>query len=585
MLSFPTICSPLPSRVDANNYPHLHGLKLADYSDSEDSIDVLIGSDYYWDFVTSEIVRGDFGPTAVNSKFGWLLSGPTESVINQETTVTNLTIAGNSNSLFDYTQDALVDTLKQFWETESIGIKEVSEITKSHDGFNEQVRFNGQRYEVPLPWRDNHPAISSDYELCVNRLKSLQRKLLKEPELIREYNQIIEEQLSKGIVERVAAEKDNENEDVHYLPHHAVIRRDHETTKLRIVYDGSAKPPERTHSLNDCLETGPNYTPQLFDTLVNFRWHKIGLTADIEKAFLMVGINETDRDMLRFLWLKDPDDLNSEIVHLRFTRLVVGLRPSPAILASTIRHHLDSQVSEEFKPHFIELLKKSLYVDDLVTGEGDEAKALELCSKSKSLMQRGGFNLRKWKTNSKIVQEAINGMNDRANPTTEPGSTKSITEEDESYAKTTSENAIVKVLGSIWNTDTDQFTFDLVDLSQHASLLPTTKRSFLKISAKIFDPLGLLSPFTIQWKVLFQELCIERTDWDDQLKGDHLKKWKSLILELQTLNSVYIIYQGVFFNCTSGNLKLNFTVSVTLQKRLTLQAFMSAPFMRMDALM
>ena len=437
---------------------------MADYSDSKDSIDVLIGSDYYWDFVRSEIVRGDFGPTAVNSKFGWLLSGPTESVTNQETTVTNLTMAGNSNSLFDYTQDALVDTLKQFWETESMGIKEVSEITKSHDGFNDQVRFNGQRYEVPLPWRDNHPAISSDYELCVNRLKSLQRKLLKEPELIREYNQIIEEQLSKGIVEKVAAE-DNEKENVHYLPHHAVIRRDRETTKLRIVYDGSAKPPERTHSLNDCLETRPNYTPQLFDTLVNFRWHKIGLTADIEKAFLMVEINETDRDMLRFLWLKDPDDLNSEIVHLSFTRLVFGLRPSPAILASTIRHHLDSQVSEEFKPHFIELLKKSLYVDDLVTGEGDEAKALELCSKSKSLMQRGGFNLRKWKTNSKIVQEAINGMNDRANPTTEPGSTKTITEEDESYAKitngppiaagSTSENAIVKVLGSIWNTDTD----------------------------------------------------------------------------------------------------------------------------------
>ena len=506
---------------------------MADYSDSEDSIDVLIGSDYYWDFVRGEIVRGDFGPTAVNNKFGWLLSGPTESVTNQETTVTNLTIAGNSNSLFDYTQYALVDTLKQFWETESMGIKEVSEITKSHDGFNEQVRFNGQRYEVPLPWCDNHPAISSDYELCVNRLKSLQRKLLKEPELIREYNQIIEEQLSKEIVEKVAAE-DNEKENVHYLPHHAVIRRDRETTKLRIVYDGSAKPPERTHSLNDCLETGPNYTPQLFDTLVNFRWHKIGLTADIEKAFLMVGINEADRDMLRFLWLKDPDDLNSEIVHLRFTRLVFGLRPSPAILASTIRHHLDSQVSEEFKPHFIEVLKKSLYVDDLVTGEGDEAKALELCSKSKSLMQRGGFNLRKWKTNSKIVQEAINGMNDHANPTTEPGSTKTISEEDESYAKTThgppiaagstSENAIVKVLGSIWNTDTDQFTFDLVDLPQHASLLPTTKRSLFKISAKIFDPLGLLSPFTIQWKVLFQELCIKRTDWDDQLKGDHLKK-------------------------------------------------------------
>ena len=179
-------------------------------------------------------------------------------------------------------------------------------------------------------------------------------------------------------------------------------------------------------------------------------------------------------------------------------------------------------MSEEFKPHFIELLKKSLYVENIVTGEGDEVKALELCSKSKSLMQRGGFNLRKWKTNSKIVQEAINGMNNRVNPTSEPGSMKTITEEDESYAKTTngppiaagstSENAIVKVLGSIWNTDTDQFTFNLVDLSQHASLLSTTKRSLLKISANIFDTLGLFSPFTIQCKVLFQEICIECTD-------------------------------------------------------------------------
>ena len=163
-------------------------------------------------------------------------------------------------------------------------------------------------------------------------------------------------------MERIPAEEhqEKEGENIHYLLHHAVIRRDRETTKLRIVYDGSARPPERAHSLNDCLETGPNFTPQLFDMLVKFRWNKIGLTAD--------------RDMLRFLWLKDLKDLNSEIAHFRFTRLVFGLRPSPAILASTIRHHLDAQVSEEFKPEFIEALKNSLYVDDLVTGEENEAK-------------------------------------------------------------------------------------------------------------------------------------------------------------------------------------------------------------------
>ena len=101
-------------------------------------------------------------------------------------------------------------------------------------------------------------------------------------------------------------------------------------------------------------------------------------------------------------------------------------------------------------------------------------------------------------------------------------------------------NATVKVLGSICNTETDQFTLDLTDLSKQAKLLPITKRSLLKISSKIFDPLGLLSLFTIQWKVLFRELCSGHANWDDQLTKEHLKKWNSLIVDLITLNLVCI---------------------------------------------
>ena len=167
----------------------------------------------------------------------------------------------------------------------------------------------------------------------------------------------------------------------------------------------------------------------------------------------MVGINEADRDMLRFLWFKEPGELNSEIIHLRFTRLVFGFRPSPAILASTIRQHLDAQLSEEFREQLIELLKNSLCVDDLVTGEATETAAIKLSSKSKKVMQRGGFNLRKWKTNSRIVQEAISQSSDSSSHQVATESTKSITEE-ESYAKATTgpsidanritENATVK---------------------------------------------------------------------------------------------------------------------------------------------
>ena len=77
------------------------------------------------------------------------------------------------------------------------------------------------------------------------------------------------------------------------------------------MYDGSAKATGDTVSLNECLKTGPNLIPKLFDILIHFRWHSVALTADIEKAFLMVEIAPSDRDMLCFLWVKDPQDISS----------------------------------------------------------------------------------------------------------------------------------------------------------------------------------------------------------------------------------------------------------------------------------
>ena len=105
----------------------------------------------------------------------------------------------------------------------------------------------------------------------------------------------------------------------------------------------------------------------------------------------MIGINEEDRDMLRFLWLKDAKDPHSDILKLRFCRLVFGLQSSPAILGATIQHHLKKHEKQE--PEIVEHLKKSLYVDDFVSGAENDEKALEIYG-SKQLMGIGGFNLR-----------------------------------------------------------------------------------------------------------------------------------------------------------------------------------------------
>ena len=81
-----------------------------------------------------------------------------------------------------------------------------------------------------------------------------------------------------------------------------------------------------------------------------------------------------------------------------------------------------------------------------------------------------------------------------------------------------------------WNTHEDEITFSFSELCNYASSLPLTKRSVLKVTAKIYDhPMGFLSPLTVEMKILFQELCIEKTNWDIELKGESLRKWKSVL--------------------------------------------------------
>ena len=242
-----------------------------------------------------------------------------------------------------------------------------------------------------LPWKESHSTIPDHFTVCLNRLKLLHLRLLKNPELLLEYNSILREQLQQGVIEIVPESKAVRPATVHYLPHHCVVRQDKQTMKLRIVYDGSAKTTTNTASLNDCLKTGPNLIPKLFDVLIRFRRHFMALTAGIEKAFLMISISPEDRDVLRFLWLKDPTNTASEVLELRFTRLVFGLRPSPAILGSVISHHLNKYKSQHRE--LASEIKNSFYVDDLISGGATIDDAFRIHTVAKQTMAQAGFNL------------------------------------------------------------------------------------------------------------------------------------------------------------------------------------------------
>ena len=186
------------------------------------------------------IARGERGPTAINSKLGWLLSGPTYVSTRNCKTVSNVIVTGgivDASSSSDHKE--LTTVLRKFWDTEALGIQETSnETTENDQAFLKDVKYEEGHYEVSLPWIRDCSELPCHYYLSFNRLKYLQFRLLRRPELLTEYN-IFREQLQKRIIERVETDSIALNV-THYMPHHAVVREDKKTTKLRIVYDGSA---------------------------------------------------------------------------------------------------------------------------------------------------------------------------------------------------------------------------------------------------------------------------------------------------------------------------------------------------------
>ena len=293
-------------------------------------------------------------------------------------------------------------------------------------------------------------------------MKGQLKRLRKEPEVLDEYDSIIKEQLNSGVIEKVAELE--ETEKVHYLPHHAVIRKDAETMKLRIVYDASSKERKNGTSLNDCLHTGPSLNPLLFQILVRFRENRVALVGDIEKAFLNIAVDEKDRDSLRFLWVEDVRDNNLSIVVCRFCRVVFGLNASPFLLNGTIRHHLDTFVLMD--PDFVKRMVEGFYVDDLVTGERTAGNAFTLFKKARDRMAKGGFNLRKWKTNDPELREKISSS--------ETSREVGRLEDEETYAKSKLEpqggTRGEKVLGLAWNCENDTLHFSFAHVIEKAGI-------------------------------------------------------------------------------------------------------------------
>lgn len=221
---------------------------------------------------------------------GWMLHGPTQLRVQpiNSSTVMVLKISA--------TKEDINDEVRRFWELESIGITDNRARAKTtakdsvHKYIEGNVDFQDGRYEVRLPWKE-HVTLDENKEVAEKRLLQVIKKLLKDPKNLQAYDKAIREYIESGIAKKVNTEDDSKRKNWgYYMPHQAVIKADRATSKIRIVFDASAS-RTRGRSLNDNLETGPNLNPDIASLLMNFRQHKVVMTADVEKAFLQIAIH------------------------------------------------------------------------------------------------------------------------------------------------------------------------------------------------------------------------------------------------------------------------------------------------------
>ena len=234
-------------------------------------------------------------------------------------------------------------------------------------------------------WTENKVPLKNDKSGSLGHLKPLLKRIELNPETFKAYDQVIRDQLVNNVIEKVS-ENQSENPKEFFLPHRPVIRQNAESTKLRVVYDASAK-SESGYSLNDCLKKGSSLQNKLWDILIRTRFRPVILCADIEKAFLQIRIKEKERKSLKFHWVENLKYKTIQI--LRFTRLVFGLNQSPFILEGTLKTHF-----ERYESMYLELIRKirdDMHVDDLVTGEESLQEVEKIKSDSIELFEKMGF--------------------------------------------------------------------------------------------------------------------------------------------------------------------------------------------------
>ncbi|XP_058822232.1 uncharacterized protein LOC131683878 [Topomyia yanbarensis] len=490
---------------------------LADPSfNKQGDIDMIIGNEHFFScFVNACRLRiSESLPLLVDSVFGWLVSG----AANVDTQPSAVGVLATS-------LHPLEESIERFWKIEDLSKQPNYSLDEAQC---EQLysatttRDTSGRYVVRLPRRSNFDELLGDSKsVALRRFHLLERKLNRDICLKNEYQKFIAEYLALGHM-RLA--NTTIAEQCCYLPHHAVIKEASTTTKVRVVFDGSAK-TTTGKSLNDALLVGPVVQDELLAIVLRFRTYPVAIVADIEKMYRQVLIHPGDTPLQKILWRFRETD---PVQEYELSTVTYGLGPSSFLATRTLKQLAYDEGTKY--PNGGPALLKGFYVDDFIGGAESTEEAIQLRKELTELLASGGFKLRKWTSSDRKVLEGL--------PLDQIGTQSCLKFDVEETVKT---------LGIIWDPGNDLLRFNNDTRPREGS---PTKRSILSDISQLFDPLGLISPIIIRGKMLMQQLWLLSCGWDEEVPDSLATKWLKYTNQLSKIGDFHINRYVLQPHCT-----------------------------------
>ncbi|XP_046424700.1 uncharacterized protein LOC124181972 [Neodiprion fabricii] len=439
--------------------------------------------------------QGNFDLYAQKTLLGWAIVGGNNSQDAKNRVTCN------------YSE--LTSQMNKFWVIEEPYTKNTKDsqesLCESHYREN-TTRNTAGRCIVRLPFREENIELGNSRSLALRRFYCLERRFKTDSNLFAEYSKVMQEYITLGHMSVI----ENEIEEGYYMPHHPVIKESSSTTKLRVVYNASAK-TKRGISLNDALMVGPTIQNKLFEHILRFRMYEYVLTADIAKMYRQVLVDARDRKYQRIFWYHD-----NKIKAYELNTVTFGVASAPYLAIRTIQQLADDEGAAF--PLAQKVLKRDFYVDDFLTGGNSIEEVLQVRDQVIELLKRGGFIIRQWASNHTHALDNIN-------------------EKILGVDCAVEQNTVLRTLGVTWNSQRDTFVYSAKPIDLTTKI---TKRIILSEIAKIFDPLGLLGPIILTAKSIMQKCWNAKIDWDESVTQDLFTIWSSFASQMNLIRDVSV---------------------------------------------